>query len=476
MVGGSPDGELNLNKSMENKNPIKSTPIRGELRKRDAGEASGSSKRKRIEDSGSIWDIPKVSSSWSRFLVIKSEDSKRPAGDLNIFQVGKGLRKIGVVSPGWSRLGSGDLLVEVRTSHESAKLLNAEYLNDLPIDVEAHVSLNRSRGVVKSKELEGCSEQDLVDNIDGVIAARRVVIRRGEKEIKTHSWVLTFDSSKPSASLTVEFLKLNVRPFVPNPMRCFNCHRFGHSKDHCKREAVCPRCGKGGHLEENCSSMPRCPNCNGDHSATSKECIKWLEERAILEYKATHGGTFFQARKILYPNLPASIQKKTYAGAVRMETKISNTNRQIKPKSPAKITPARQQKAQTDKKGGDKIPTSNRFSLLGEEEGMETERSPDLTSLFPPQLSTVGASGGFNPPPLLKRPLTAPFPPPPPPPPPSPPPSPASTSGGRKTPASTPIKKGGRGDSKSSSPSKSRVKDHVGCPKGGLSGTASAKQ
>ncbi|GFO22887.1 nucleic-acid-binding protein from mobile element jockey [Plakobranchus ocellatus] len=79
-------------------------------------------------------------------------------------------------------------------------------------------------------------------------------------------------------------------------MRCYKCQRDGHGKDMCKKPAtVCVRCGKGGHVERDCSADPHCVNCRGDHAASSKTCPKFLEEQAILCYKAENGGTFQQA-------------------------------------------------------------------------------------------------------------------------------------------------------------------------------------
>ncbi|GFO47651.1 nucleic-acid-binding protein from mobile element jockey [Plakobranchus ocellatus] len=72
-------------------------------------------------------------------------------------------------------------------------------------------------------------------------------------------------------------------------MRCYECQRYSHGKDRCKKPAaVCVRCG--------CSADPHCVNCRGDHAASSKTCPKLLEEQAFLRYKAENGGTFQQAR------------------------------------------------------------------------------------------------------------------------------------------------------------------------------------
>ena len=142
--------------------------------------------------------------------------------------------------------------------------------------------------------------------------------RQGEDKVPTDTIVLTFDSPKPPTSIRAAYLTLSVRPYVPNPMRCFKCQRFGHGKDRCRRSAeLCARCGKGGHAEHQCSAAPLCTNCHGEHSASSKECPKYLEELAILRYRAEHGGTFQEARRNVVVEKPREIAKRTYASAVR---------------------------------------------------------------------------------------------------------------------------------------------------------------
>ena len=41
--------------------------------------------------------------------------------------------------------------------------------------------------------------------------------------------------------------KGEVALFVPNPMRCFNCSKFGHMSQRCKVAAKCTGCGKDKH-------------------------------------------------------------------------------------------------------------------------------------------------------------------------------------------------------------------------------------
>ena len=157
----------------------------------------------------------------------------------------------------------------------------------------------------------------MVEELDGVTHARRIILRRGGDKIRTNTFVLTFSSQKPPMVLKVGYLTLKVTPYIPRPMRCFKCQRYGHSQTSCRRTAACCRCGKGGHSEKDCKSEPRCLNCQGPHAASSKECPKWKEEEAIQRYRAQHGGTFAQARAAVIVDLAPTVRGKSFANVVR---------------------------------------------------------------------------------------------------------------------------------------------------------------
>ncbi|GFO17358.1 Pol-like protein [Plakobranchus ocellatus] len=103
-------------------------------------------------------------------------------------------------------------------------------------------------------------------------------------------------------------------------MCCYKCQRYGHGKDRCKKPAaVCVRGGKGGRVERDCSADPFCVNCRGDHAASSKTCPKFLEEQAILHFKAENGGTFQQTRKAVVVEIHKTISMRTFASAVKSQ-------------------------------------------------------------------------------------------------------------------------------------------------------------
>ncbi|GFT03180.1 hypothetical protein TNCV_3610461 [Trichonephila clavipes] len=76
-----------------------------------------------------------------------------------------------------------------------------------------------------------------------------------------------------------------VRPYIPNPLRCFQCQRFGHSKTVCRGQPTCSRCAEVGHDSADCKAKERCVNCKGDHSSFSRSCPTWIFEKEITALK-----------------------------------------------------------------------------------------------------------------------------------------------------------------------------------------------
>ena len=70
-----------------------------------------------------------------------------------------------------------------------------------------------------------------------------------------------------------------VRPFVPDPLRCYRCQLYGHTQTNCTRPYRCSICSHN-HPTKDCLEKKKqqqpvtlhCPNCQGPHSAASLAC------------------------------------------------------------------------------------------------------------------------------------------------------------------------------------------------------------
>ena len=101
-------------------------------------------------------------------------------------------------------------------------------------------------------------------------------------------------------------MKKETGPYIPNTQKCYQCQKFGHTKNSCKSEAVCAGCGEEGHNLDDCQNEPKCVNCQGDHVAISRDYPKWKIEKDIVTLKYTEKISFADACKRLQPSFDPS--------------------------------------------------------------------------------------------------------------------------------------------------------------------------
>ncbi|GFV77802.1 uncharacterized protein TNCV_4673961 [Trichonephila clavipes] len=85
-----------------------------------------------------------------------------------------------------------------------------------------------------------------------VCAVRRITIRKDGQVLNTKHLILTFSTPDLPQFVKMAYLRCPVREYIPNPLRCFNCQRYGHSKNVCRGQPTCPRCGEVGHDSNDC--------------------------------------------------------------------------------------------------------------------------------------------------------------------------------------------------------------------------------
>ncbi|XP_076366586.1 uncharacterized protein LOC143255196 [Tachypleus tridentatus] len=129
--------------------------------------------------------------------------------------------------------------------------------------------------------------------------------------------MLTFTVPHPPITIKAGYLNCKVRPYIPNPVRCFHCQQFGHLKQSCHGSLTCARCGCKDHNATECQLKPHCINCNGTHPSYFTSCPKWVEEKEVQHLKTVNNLTYTDARKLLLP-----IPSRTYAAVTRSTTSV----------------------------------------------------------------------------------------------------------------------------------------------------------
>lgn len=181
-----------------------------------------------------------------------------------------------------NKTASGDLLLELKDHVQYQRLRNLTAFGDQPIIITPHRTLNTVKGVVSDGDLIDLSDEELLTGWkdENVIQVQRITIRRDNKEIPTKHVILTFGCTTLPSEIVTGYMKLPVRPYIPNPRRCFKCQRFGHGSQNCQGQLTCAKCGTTGHsADDECTSEFHCANCDGDHPAYSRSCVAWKRER-----------------------------------------------------------------------------------------------------------------------------------------------------------------------------------------------------
>nr|XP_015910660.2 uncharacterized protein LOC107441797 [Parasteatoda tepidariorum] len=220
------------------------------------------------------------------------------------------------------KLRSGDLLVQVSSEKQATTLSTCTNICSFSVNITPHRTLNTSRGVISQSEFINDTEENIVEELrdQHVIAVRRIKIRRDGQLIPTKHLILTFATPNLPSAVKLAWYNCPVRPYVPNPLRCFQCQRFGHSKASCRSKPICARCSSSDHADTTCELPPHCVNCNGDHAAYSRNCTKWSQEKEIQSVKVLQNVTFNEARRIVTARTPRP--GVSYSAAIKV-TKCS---------------------------------------------------------------------------------------------------------------------------------------------------------
>ena len=206
-----------------------------------------------------------------RFIIIESTET--PITNLSPFLIEK------VISSNMTpvhvkKLKNQTLLVEVDKRKNSDFLLKMTKFHTINIKTYPHKSLNISKGVVRSKELSLCTIDEIKKEMkkQGVTEVKRVSIKKEGKLIETNTYIMTFDQPKIPERIKVGYTMERVEQFIPNPLRCYNCQKYGHHEDNCRGQKVCGKCAQQDpdHHIDNCNNPYKCANCGGDHPIKRK--------------------------------------------------------------------------------------------------------------------------------------------------------------------------------------------------------------
>lgn len=211
------------------------------------------------------------------------------------------------------KLRDGSLLIETSTQRQAEKILActsikaSDMSTNVPVKVELHKQLNFSKGMIYCYDLLNCSVETIKEELkdQGVTDVYRIHSRRDGQLVPTPSHILTFCTPQPPSTIQAAYYRLQVRPYIPSPLRCYKCQKFGHSQNNCSFASLCANCGQNLHEDQPCTRLSLCVNCNGTHSARSRDCPKYKEEFKIQEIRTSQKISFAEAKRKYRESIPS---------------------------------------------------------------------------------------------------------------------------------------------------------------------------
>ncbi|GBM26219.1 hypothetical protein AVEN_76307-1 [Araneus ventricosus] len=193
-------------------------------------------------------------------------------------------------------------------SKQAENVMKLDKIGNIKVKASPHHTLNYSKGVISESEFQRDLEEDLLECLkdQNAIAVKRITIKRNGQTFPTKHLILTFNNPTLPKSVKIAYINCPVKPYIPDPIRCFKCQKFGHTITACRgNKENCARCSLPDHNSQTCkSTTPKCFNCSGEHPSFSRSCPRYKLEKEIQTIKITKKISFQEARKIVLDRTP----------------------------------------------------------------------------------------------------------------------------------------------------------------------------
>uniref|UniRef100_A0A1B0DP44 CCHC-type domain-containing protein n=1 Tax=Phlebotomus papatasi TaxID=29031 RepID=A0A1B0DP44_PHLPP len=212
-------------------------------------------------------------------------------------------------------------------------LVEIKEIDGLAVEFNMHAKLNQSKAVIRDWDMthwdleemkRELASQKVIDIVNLKVKNTDVNNRMKNQadDTKQPEWIsspvfiFTFDLPERPQFIKIGYRVIRTNVYVPKPVRCFSCQRFGHVSARCVGDAVCGRCAEKNHDPNPCKEQIKCANCGDAHIASSKSCPIFKKEQKIQEIKVTERITY-KAAKVRYESLCSGEFGKSYAEVSR---------------------------------------------------------------------------------------------------------------------------------------------------------------
>ena len=172
-----------------------------------------------------------------RFIIIESNSA--PITNLLPFIIEKVI-STNLISITVKKLKNQTLLIEVEKRKHADFLLKMTKFHNISVKTYPHKSLNVSKGVVRSKELSLCTIEEIKRKLkkQGVTKVKIISIKKEGKTIETNTYIMNFNTQKISEKIKVGYTMESLEQYIPNPLLCYKCQKYGYHEDNCRGHEV----------------------------------------------------------------------------------------------------------------------------------------------------------------------------------------------------------------------------------------------
>jgi len=309
--------------------------LKGGTRAGDASDRQTLSARGRPLRSNGVKYVPMDmsqyrQSSFEKYFVVNfANETKRR---INPFKAFKEIEMaIGGKLADMTSMNRTALLVTVSTKQQGDELLKLKRVDGKECTVEAHKTMNTSKGLVYITEfdinedelLEGLSDQ----SVTKVQEASWIKLRRpGAK-----AFLVTFNTETPPEFVRIpgESLRTRVTEYFDRPKQCKNCQEYGHTARFCfnLNNPRCGRCSLLGHGTTNCTSEEiKCYYCGEKHTAWNKKCSEYIFQSEVLQTQRKGRMSRKEAVRVVSERFPN--RRTTFASTSRPKNPASQREAQ----------------------------------------------------------------------------------------------------------------------------------------------------
>lgn len=201
-------------------------------------------------------------------------------------------------------LNDGNLMVKCADSKQLEIALKIKEIGKCKVENVGRVGDQRKvgyTGVITGIPIN-VSMEELKKKIKGgnVMKVQRLKSNKEGVLRDSESVAIEFEGENIPKKVFLGFMSYPVRAYVPKPLRCYKCQRFGHTAKNCSRQRRCARCS-GDHDYGNCGTgtPPKCCSCGGDHNVAYGGCEIMKKETKIQKIRVERRISYADAVKVI---------------------------------------------------------------------------------------------------------------------------------------------------------------------------------